>query len=97
MWRIVSRATPTSWFCVFCKYESGVRDGEKRISSGVDECDEAGAGDEVDCGGGYGRLLVMIHGMRWLWPELLKQKQWLLIDTLRQLEFKIYSAGTSSV
>ncbi|KAM1063049.1 hypothetical protein ACFX2I_027265 [Malus domestica] len=86
MWRIVSRATPTSWFCVFCKYESGVRDGEKRISSGVDECDEAGAGDEVDRGGGYGRLLVMIHGMWWLWPELLKQKQWLLIDTLRQLE-----------
>ena len=40
--------------CVFRRYESGVRDGEKRISSGVDECDEAGAGDEVDRGGGYG-------------------------------------------
>ncbi|KAM1789494.1 hypothetical protein ACFX11_039638 [Malus domestica] len=82
MWRIVSRATPTSW------YESGVRDGKKQISNDVDECDEAGTRDEVDRGGGYGGLLVMIHGRMWLWPELLKHKQWLIINTLRQLEIQ---------
>ncbi|XP_050121076.1 uncharacterized protein LOC126598762 [Malus sylvestris] len=40
-------------FYVFFKYGSGVLDGQERISSGVDECDEVEAGDEVDRAGGY--------------------------------------------
>ncbi|XP_050107679.1 uncharacterized protein LOC126586777 isoform X1 [Malus sylvestris] len=45
-------------FCVFFRYGSNVLDGQERISSGVDECDEAGAGDEVDRAGGYGGMKV---------------------------------------
>ncbi|KAM1123147.1 hypothetical protein ACFX19_004659 [Malus domestica] len=44
-------------FCVFFRYGSNVLDGQERISSGVDECDEAGAGDEVDRAGGYGGIV----------------------------------------
>ncbi|KAM1563116.1 hypothetical protein ACFX10_037572 [Malus domestica] len=44
-------------FFVFFRYGSGVLDGQKRISSGVDECDKVGDGDEVDRASGYGGIV----------------------------------------
>ncbi|KAM1584373.1 hypothetical protein ACFX1Z_037359 [Malus domestica] len=44
-------------FFVFFRYGSGVLDGQKRISSGVDECDEVGDGDEIDRASGYGGIV----------------------------------------
>ncbi|RXH70765.1 hypothetical protein DVH24_013511 [Malus domestica] len=48
---------PLPIFFPILKYGSSVLDGQEWISSGIDECDEAVAGDEVDHAGGYGGIV----------------------------------------